>query len=126
MKDATVEPASTGEAEDTSSKTADQPGAQEVQAPAKMPAVPVATNVKQPAVTKPVEQPARPLLKDATPVVKDSGALYTVAKGDNPVAIAKKLHVNYDDLLKLNKITDPKKLKIGQKLRIPVKKKPTP
>ncbi len=58
--------------------------------------------------------------------MKDSGVFYTVAKGDNPVAIAKKLHVSYDDLLKLNKITDPKKLKIGQKLRIPVKKKPTP
>ncbi|HWB59066.1 MAG TPA: LysM peptidoglycan-binding domain-containing protein [Chthoniobacteraceae bacterium] len=57
--------------------------------------------------------------------VKDSGELYTVAKGDTPVSIAKKLHVNYDDLLKLNKISDPKKLKIGQKLRIPVKKKAT-
>ena len=56
--------------------------------------------------------------------VKDSGDFYTVAKGDNPVAIARKLHVSYAALLKLNKIDDPKKLQIGQKLRIPQKTKP--
>jgi len=54
--------------------------------------------------------------------VKDSGEVYTVAAGDNPVAIARKLHVSYQGLLKLNKIDDPKKLQIGQKLRIPAKK----
>ena len=47
-----------------------------------------------------------------------------MAKGDNPVAIARKLHVSYAGLLKLNKIDDPKKLQIGQKLRIPVRNKP--
>ena len=55
--------------------------------------------------------------------MRDSGQLYTVVKGDNPVTIAHKLHVNYDELLKINKIEDPKKLKIGQKLRIPAKTK---
>ena len=53
--------------------------------------------------------------------VPDSGKTYTVAKGDNPVAIAKKLKVSYDDLLALNHITDPRKLQIGQKLLIPAK-----
>ena len=53
--------------------------------------------------------------------VKDSGNVYTVVKGDNPVAIARKLHVTYDDLLKLNKIQDAKKLQIGQKLKVPAK-----
>jgi LysM repeat protein len=42
-----------------------------------------------------------------------------VEKGDNPVTIAKKLKVSYDDLLALNQIEDPRKLKIGQKLLIP-------
>jgi len=57
--------------------------------------------------------------------VKDSGASYTVIKGDKLASIARKLHVNYDDLLKLNKIDDPKKvLRIGQKLHIPVKPHP--
>jgi LysM repeat protein len=50
-----------------------------------------------------------------------SGKSYTVAKGDNPVTIAKKFKVSYDDLLALNHIEDPRKLKVGQKLLIPTK-----
>jgi len=74
---------------------------------------------KPPVAAAPVE----PVKKTAPAVaeVKDSGAIYTVGKGENPVAIAKKLKVGYDDLLKLNKIDDPKKLRIGQKLHVPVK-----
>ena len=49
----------------------------------------------------------------------DSGKTYVVVKGDNPVTIARHLHVNYDALLELNQIDDPRKLQIGQKLRIP-------
>jgi LysM repeat protein len=48
-----------------------------------------------------------------------SGKTYTVVKGDNPVTVAKKLKVSYDDLLALNQIEDPRKLKIGEKLLIP-------
>jgi LysM repeat protein len=51
--------------------------------------------------------------------VADSGKIYVVAKGDNPVSIAKKFKVSYDDLIALNHIEDPRKLKIGQKLLIP-------
>ena len=53
--------------------------------------------------------------------VADSGKIYVVAKGDNPVTIARKFKVSYDSLLELNHIDDPKKLKIGQKLSIPAK-----
>jgi LysM repeat protein len=53
--------------------------------------------------------------------VSDSGKVYAVAKGDNPVTIAKKFKVSYDDLIALNHIDDPRKLKIGQKLLIPDK-----
>ena len=49
----------------------------------------------------------------------DAGKVYVVVKGDNPVSIAKKLKVTYDDLLAINHITDPHKLQIGQKLLIP-------
>jgi LysM repeat protein len=62
-----------------------------------------------------LEAPAKPHL------AKDSGLIHVVAKGENPVLIAKKLGVSYDDLLKLNNISDPKKLQIGQKLHVPVK-----
>jgi LysM repeat protein len=54
-----------------------------------------------------------------TTKVPDSGKIYTVMKGDNPVTIARHLHVKYEALLELNQITDPRKLQIGQKLRIP-------
>ena len=59
--------------------------------------------------------------KQQQPKVLDSGKTYIVAKGDNPVAIAKKFKVPYDDLVTLNHIDDPRKLKIGQKLLIPEK-----
>jgi LysM repeat protein len=49
---------------------------------------------------------------------------YTVQKGDNPVAIAKRMGVNYDELLKVNGVDDPKRLKIGQVLKLPVRTKP--
>jgi LysM repeat protein len=48
-----------------------------------------------------------------------SGKTYVVKKGDNPVGIAKKLKVSYNDLIALNHIDDPHKLQIGQKLLIP-------
>ena len=57
--------------------------------------------------------------KAKTSEVPDSGKVYTVVKGDNPVSIAHRLHVNYDALLELNGISDPRKLQIGTKLRIP-------
>ena len=43
---------------------------------------------------------------------------------DSPVTIAKKLRVPYDDLMALNHIEDPRKLRIGQKLLIPKITKP--
>ncbi|HYY14047.1 MAG TPA: LysM domain-containing protein [Chthoniobacterales bacterium] len=51
----------------------------------------------------------------------DLHKIYVVAKGDNPVTIAKKFKVSYDDLITLNHIDDPRKLRVGQKLLIPAK-----
>jgi LysM repeat protein len=61
----------------------------------------------------------------ALPVTPDGPNVYTVAKGDNPVKIAKKLKVSESELLSLNGIDDPRKLQIGQKLLVPAKKTPT-
>jgi LysM repeat protein len=66
--------------------------------------------------TQVAEKPAE-LLKAST--VADSGKIYTVVKGDNPVTIARRLKVAEADLLELNQITDPRRLQIGQKLHIP-------
>ncbi|MEY2539792.1 MAG: LysM domain [Verrucomicrobiota bacterium] len=90
------------------------------------------------APKEPARQDAKALQTSARPVAKEdrkgdhaksgdpakhdaSGKVYIVAKGDNPVAIAKKLKVSYDELLALNHIDDPRKLQIGQKLLIPTK-----
>jgi LysM repeat protein len=75
--------------------------------------------------------PSKPIAKDEGPKSSEdekapasSGKIYTVVKGDNPVTIAKKLKVPYADLIVLNHITDPHKLRIGQKLLIPKTTKP--
>lgn len=63
-------------------------------------------------------------IKRALPADKTSDGphrTYTVAKGDNPVTIARKLKVSYDELIALNHIDDPRKLRVGQKLLIPNK-----
>jgi LysM repeat protein len=54
-------------------------------------------------------------------VPASSGKVYTVVKGDSPVKIAKKLKVSYEDLIALNHIEDPRRLKVGQKLLVPKK-----
>ena len=76
----------------------------------------VATQTETKAPEKVAEKP-KPATK--TSGVADSGKIYVVVKGDNPVTIARHLHVNYDALLELNQIEDPRKLQIGQKLHIP-------
>jgi LysM repeat protein len=79
------------------------------------------TKPQSPTVNSPTTQKssAKPQTK-----VSDSGKVYVVAKGDNPVTIAKKFKVSYDDLIALNHIEDPRKLQIGQKLLIPKITKP--
>lgn len=59
----------------------------------------------------------------ATASPSSSPKTYTVKKGENPVAIARQLGVSYTDLLKLNKISDPRKVQIGQVLKVPAKKR---
>jgi LysM repeat protein len=49
---------------------------------------------------------------------------YVVAKGDSPASIARKFKVPYDDIMAANRIEDPHKLKVGQKLIIPKSSKP--
>jgi LysM repeat protein len=102
------------------------------------PAAPKPANPKPREITEPVAKPqptsnpveakpAKPAQSPQAEPVKDenlpknSGKTYTVVKGDNPVSIAKKLDVDYDALLKLNRIDDPRKLQIGRKLHIPAK-----
>lgn len=45
--------------------------------------------------------------------------VYTVRKGDTPIAIAQRFGVDVDRLLEANRVSDPRSLQIGQKLVIP-------
>jgi LysM repeat protein len=84
-----------------------------------------AAAIAQKGNTKPVAKDSskvdRAKQSESTKAATDSGKVYIVAKGDNPVTIARKFKVSYDDLLAINHIDDPRKLQIGQKLLIPSK-----
>ena len=56
---------------------------------------------------------------DAAPA---PGGTYTVVKGDNPHAIARRFGVDYRELLEINGIEDPRLLQIGQELVLPAKR----
>ena len=81
----------------------------------------------EPIKTIKVATPIKPANKisrsaETAPAASTNNAsVYIVQKGDNPVIIAKKHGIKYADLIEANKITDPKKLQIGQKLVIPQK-----
>jgi LysM repeat protein len=67
--------------------------------------------------------PATPAASPATAPAADDvigASQYTVVKGDSPYKIAKKFKITPDELMKANGITDPKKIQIGQVLKIPV------
>ncbi len=91
---------------------------QSTTAPNEITTTQVAAKSESKALAEPVATPAKPA-PPAVSSVKDSGKIYTVVKGDNPVTIARHLKVSEADLLQLNEITDPRRLQIGQKLRIP-------
>ncbi len=54
-------------------------------------------------------------------VLEDSGIIHEVRKGENPYAIARAYGVNYRDLLELNAVEDPTRLKVGRRLHVPKK-----
>ena len=89
------------------------------------------TSANPAAARREEAKPALPVTKEdrdaaakALPVsALSDNKTYVVAKGDNPVSIARKLKVSESDLLAVNHIDDPRKLQIGQKLIIPAAKK---
>ena len=99
---------------------------QKTATPTAAPSAAAATVVakQQPASVTPVKAVAvvSPVQAVTPPVADASQKTYTVMKGDNPVAIAKKMGVNYEEMLKINNVDDPRKLKIGQVLKMPAKK----
>lgn len=82
---------------------------------------PIMTATK--SASEPVVDSTPPAPKSSSRTTASTADTYTVAKGDNPYTIAKKLGVSYQALVEANEITDPTKLQIGTILKVPAKKK---
>ena len=61
-------------------------------------------------------------IKAMPPEKATAPGFYSVKKGDTLVGIARAHNVSYEELSKVNKISDPKKIQLNQKLKIPGKK----
>lgn len=72
--------------------------------------LPDGSSVPSPGITS---QPVR------TPAVTTTAGSYTVQSGDTPSGIARKLGVSTNALMSANGISDPRKMRVGQVLKIP-------
>jgi LysM repeat protein len=80
---------------------------------------PASAPAEQPDTAAPAEPaPVQPVAAPAGPVGR-AGPVHIVAKGETLTAIAKRYKVTVADLLKVNKIADVRKLRIGQSLALP-------
>jgi LysM repeat protein len=91
----------------------------------------------------PVEKPAEPLwqrnpeVRAAAPVAakpsvpspterpRAAVSEYTLRAGDNLYMVSRKLEVPYNELMQANGLSDPRQLRVGQKLKVPSRKTPT-
>lgn len=64
-------------------------------------------------------QVVRPTKRDTPPPAMHSGRTHTIVSGDNIWRISNKYQVDQNELMSLNNITDPTKLRIGQIIKLP-------
>jgi LysM repeat protein len=67
---------------------------------------------RTPSVTS---APARP----SGPVARNDGSTYVVKGGDTPITIARQLGVSHQELMRVNGISDPRRMRVGQVLIVP-------
>ncbi len=89
--------------------------------PGQMLAIPAAKAPAKP-VTAETSTAAAAAKPTDIPPTKTTPVLYTVKKGDTLTSIARHFGLTTTDLTKVNKITDPKKLQLGQVLKVPPRK----
>ena len=68
---------------------------------------------------KPMAAPVQAVVAAAAQQASSPAGTYVVAPGDTLAKIAKKFGTKAETLAKLNSISDPRKLRIGQKLQVP-------
>ena len=81
--------------------------------------IPVSTS-PQPVVAENTLSPAPAKAVAATPPPTPVSE-YTLNSGDNLYAVSRRLQVTYSELMEANGITDPRQLRIGQKLKVPAR-----
>jgi LysM repeat protein len=81
--------------------------------------IPVSTT-SQPIVSENIPSPAPVKTVAATPPSAPVSE-YTLISGDNLYAVSRRLQVSYSELMEANGITDPRQLRIGQKLKVPAR-----
>ncbi len=99
-------------------KPATRPAVRPVAQPAPKPTTPAPSPAARPAPAQPAARPpiaARPAQPPA------AQAEYAVAKGDTLSAIAARNGVTWQEIARLNGITDPRRLQQGQRLRMPAR-----
>ncbi|MFM8831302.1 MAG: LysM peptidoglycan-binding domain-containing protein [Spartobacteria bacterium] len=79
--------------------------------------IPVSTS-PQPIVAEIIPSPTPAKAVAATPPPAPVSE-YTLSSGDNLYAVSRRLQVTYSELMEANGITDPRQLRIGQKLKVP-------
>lgn len=73
----------------------------------------------EPLLIKLPNQPGQQEIPRAIPVAEDGGRSYVVKPGDTVWRISNELKVDQAALLKINGMDDPRKLRLGMKLKIP-------
>jgi LysM repeat protein len=81
--------------------------------------IPVSTT-SQPIVSENIPSPA-PVKTVAATQPSAPVSEYTLISGDNLYAVSRRLQVSYSELLEANGVTDPRQLRIGQKLKVPAR-----
>lgn len=77
----------------------------------------IATNPEVSSTPSIASAPTTQAPKPAAPAPRPSE--YTLAPGDNLYMVSRRLQVSYNDLLQANGLTDPRQLRVGQKLKVP-------
>ena len=78
----------------------------------------VGQKLKMPAVVA-SSTPAASGFREPGTYTENNQTVHYVESGESPVVIAKKYGVKVDELMKVNNITDPKRVQYGQRLVIP-------
>jgi LysM repeat protein len=88
----------------------------------KPPPAPPPTPVVMPPPAPPPAPPApimKPVVKIEPVPVEMTTKSYTIKSGDSLSRVAQRFNVSMRDVMKLNKISDPNKVRVGQKLALP-------